>query len=36
MNALSDVMLVRFTDYDELNGLAGEHFADNAHEGKKE
>ena len=36
MNALSDVMLGRFTDYDELNGLAGEHFADNAHEGKKE
>ena len=35
MNALSDVLLVRFTDYDELNGLAGEHFADKSREGKK-
>lgn len=35
MNALSDVLLVKFTDYDQLDGLAGEHFADKSREGKK-
>lgn len=28
MNALSDVILVKFSDYDELNTLAGEYFND--------
>jgi rod shape-determining protein MreC len=28
MNALSDVLLVKYTDYEELETLAGEHFSD--------
>lgn len=32
MNTLSDVLLVKYTHYEELNSLAGEHFADTQRE----